>query len=284
MADGLLQQEFGGFDRALPEAFQYAQGYNNVLDRALDTIALRKAQQQREQFNNLMLDKARQTAPLDVEKLQDEITSGNYKLDPRYQSGMVNTIEGQGLLQKFAGKRAEETHEPRVAAENAGFNAEAMKEKLRNQLRQHIDLSTNQGVPENMRAASITQARDLVNKLAELDPDFLQKQWLQDERLQKMLESMGLRLSAKEAGPAKPENMSQMEALYRRRLAQDPNDMEAKFFLEGLEGYKVRTNPNAGSITIDPVTKKLTTKGQTAAQAGGGGPALGTKDNPIKLD
>jgi len=183
MADGLLQQEFGGFDRALPEAFQYAQGYNNVLDRALDTIALRKAQQQREQYNNLMLDKAQQTSPLDVEKLRDEVTANKYKLDPRYQGGMIDTIEGQGLLQKFAGKRAEETHEPRVAAETAGFNAEAIKDKLVSQLRQHLDLSQNQNVPENMRVAAMQQAQALTDTLARYDPAFLQKQWLQDQRL-----------------------------------------------------------------------------------------------------
>ena len=55
--------------------------------------------------------------------------------------------------------------------------------------------------------------------------------------------------------------MSQMEALYRDRIAKDPNDAEAKQFLAEYERFKQTTQPGMGNVTIDPITKKLTTIG-----------------------
>ena len=102
--------------------------------------------------------------------------------------------------------------------------------------------------------------------MSRVDPKTMAQERMLNGKLLSAEELMQLRLAqaaklAEDKANAlpKPLTMSQMEALYRDRLAKDPNDAEAKQFLIEYERFKQSTQPGMGAVTIDPVTKKLTT-------------------------
>lgn len=250
MSDGLLAQEFGNFDRSLPEAFQYAQGYNNVLEKALDTIALRKQQALREQYNNLMMDKAQQMSPLDIMKAKAEAAKAQAMSTPEILQSGQEGYKAQNLLQQIAARRKQETEQSDIEAALAENKAATGKNKLLGQLSSGIDLQYNQNAPESMRTSAALQNNALADSLARLDPSFLQKMWLQDDKLAALLEQIRTKSEVAPQKPEKAPTMSQMEAKYRDILARDPNNEEAKTFLADLEGYKQRTAAGMADVTL----------------------------------
>ena len=118
-----------------------------------------------------------------------------------------------------------------------------------------------------MRDKLLAARISLINRFKET-PEFAQKRELKETGTDSAEYIAELRAAAarraaedKANAPPKPLTMSQMEALYRDRLAKDPNDAEAKQFLIEYERFKQSTQPGMGAVTIDPTTKKLTTVG-----------------------
>ena len=227
-----------------------------------------------------------QMQPIDVSQAQQNLTAGQYKTTPEYQTGMRDTISGQGMSNLAAGQTAAglqpfKQRSEQLQLENA-FGQQQNLAKI-----QEIDAALNDteatfqpGVRDKLLAARTS----LINRFKET-PEFAQKRELRETGTDSAEYIAELRAAAarraaedKANAPPKPLTMSQMEALYRDRLAKDPNDAEAKQFLAEYERFKQTTQPGMGAVTIDPVTKKLTTVGENL----GSGPAT-PKPDPLGI-
>lgn len=210
-----------------------------------------------------------QMQPIDVSQAQQNLTAGQYKTTPEYQTGMRDTISGQGMSNLAAGQTAAGLQPFKQRAEQLQLeNAFGQQQNLAKI--QEIDNALNDteatfqpGVRDKLLAARIS----LINRFKET-PEFAQKRELKETGTDSAEYIAELRAAAarkaaedKANAPPKPLTMSQMEALYRDRLAKDPNDIEAKQFLTDYERFKQATQPGMGAVTIDPTTKKLTTVG-----------------------
>ncbi len=231
--------------------------------------------------NFLANQREQQLQPIDVAQAQQNLDAGKYKTSPQYQEGMTNTIFGQGKSNLAAGQTAEALQPFKQKAEQASL--EQQSGLLRNLSRiQQIDDALNDteatfqpGVREQLQNART----NLINRFKET-PEFAQKRELKEtgtdsaEYIAELRAEAARRLAAeKAAAPSKPLTMSQMEALYRDRLARDPNDSEAKQFLSEYERFKQTTQPGMGTVTLNPETKKLTTVGGNL-----GGQSAGSND------
>lgn len=224
-----------------------------------------------------------QMQPIDVSQAQQNLETGQYKTTPEYQTGMRDTISGQGMSNLAAGKTA------------ASLQPFMQKEKIResenaferaDQQNSIYQLDNLIQVEQNpiQRMALINERNRITRNLRET-PEFTGKRELKEtgtdsaEYIAELKAEFARRLAAEKAAvPPKPLTMSQMEALYRDRLAKDPNDAEAKQFLAEYERFKQTTQPGMGNVTIDPVTKKLTTVGGNL----GSGPAT-QKPDPLGI-
>lgn len=210
-----------------------------------------------------------QMQPIDVAQAQQTLDSGKYKTTPEYQTGMRDTISGQGMSNLAAGQTAAGLQPFKQKAEQAQLENELGKQQNLSRI-QEIDNALNDvnatfqpGVREQLQNART----NLINRFKET-PEFAQKRELKEtgtdsaEYIAELRAEMARRAAAEKAAAApKPLTMSQMEALYRDRLAKDPNDAEAKQFLNEYERFKQTTQPGMGAVTISPETKKLTTVG-----------------------
>lgn len=227
-----------------------------------------------------------QMQPIDVAQAQQTLDSGKYKTTPEYQTGMRDTISGQGMSNLAAGQTAAGLQPFKQKAEQAQLENELGKQQNLSRI-QEIDNALNDvnatfqpGVREQLQNART----NLINRFKET-PEFAQKRELKEtgtdsaEYIAEFRAEMARRAAAEKAAAApKPLTMSQMEALYRDRLAKDPNDAEAKQFLIEYERFKQTTQPGMGAVTIDPTTKKLTTVGGNL----GSGPAT-QKPDPLGI-
>lgn len=227
-----------------------------------------------------------QMQPIDVSQAQQNLTAGQYKTTPEYQTGMRDTISGQGMSNLAAGQTAAGLQPFKQRAEQLQLeNAFGQQQNLAKI--QEIDNALNDteatfqpGVRDKLLAARTS----LINRFKET-PEFAQKRELKEtgtdsaEYIAELRAAAARRAAEDKANAApKPLTMSQMEALYRDRLAKDPNDAEAKQFLAEYERFKQTTQPGMGNVTIDPVTKKLTTIGGNL----GSGPAT-QKPDPLGI-
>lgn len=227
-----------------------------------------------------------QMQPIDVSQAQQNLEAGQYKTTPEYQTGMRDTISGQGMSNLAAGQ---------TAAGLQPFKQRAEQLQLENAFGQQQNLAKIQEIDNALNDAEATfqpGVRDkllaartsLINRFKET-PEFAQKRELKETGTDSAeyiaeLRAAAARRAAEDKANAlpKPLTMSQMEALYRDRLAKDPNDAEAKQFLIEYERFKQSTQPGMGAVTIDPVTKKLTTVGGNL----GSGPAT-QKPDPLGI-
>lgn len=227
-----------------------------------------------------------QMQPIDVAQAQQNLDAGKYKITPEYQTGMRDTISGQGMSNLAAGQTAAGLQPFKQKAEQAQLENEFGKQQNLARI-QEIDNALNDvnatfqpGVREQLQNART----NLINRFKET-PEFAQKRELKEtgtdsaEYIAELRAAAARQAAAEKAATApKPLTMSQMEALYRDRLAKDPNDAEAKQFLAEYERFKQTTQPGMGNVTIDPVTKKLTTIGGNL----GSGPAT-QKPDPLGI-
>lgn len=124
-------------------------------------------------------------------------------------------------------------------------------EKVNEVIDQYLDAYKTAG----MMTSKHRQEMDKVNAQGQYS---LQHQLLANEGA---LARAEVGAEAKQFAPAKAETMSQTEARMRSRLASNPSDKEANDWLKEYERYRKSTQPGMGAVTIDPVTKQLTTVG-----------------------
>lgn len=215
--------------------------------------------------------KAQQMNPIDVAQSQQNLDAGQYKTTPEYQTGMRDTISGQGMSNLSAGQLASSLLPFKQRAEQKSLVNQEWDADTQNQVNQLNDMIMTEPNPLN-RMAAIKMRESLLSQLKET-PKFMGQRELAETKtdsqeyiaeLRRQVEEMKAQLKAQ--SPQKPLTMSQMEAQMRERLAANPNDEEAQKFLSEYERFKQTTQPGMGSVTIDPVTKKLTTIGGNLGQ------------------
>lgn len=178
---GLLAQEYGQYDRALPEAFQFAQGFNNVLRAAQDEIELRKQQQMRNEYNQIMLDEKRQMSPLDIMKASAEARSADAMATPEMLLSKQEGYKAQNLLQKLNANKTEALYGSDLANKLAGNEVETEKSKQQKELYRLYSVSQDKSQPDHVRISAMTELNAKVGDISRMDPEFWKKKTLADE-------------------------------------------------------------------------------------------------------
>lgn len=234
------------------------QGFNaaNADQMAQEDILKQFLANQREQ----------QIQPIDVQQAQQNLDAGQYKTSPEYQTGMRDTVSGQGMSNLAAGKTAAALQPFKQKAEETDLKNQQWTNDVQGQINQLNDMITTE--PNPLTRMSAIKARDMLLSQLKETPKFVGQRELTETKtesneyiaeLKRQLEEMKALYKAQT--PQKPLTMSQMEAQMRERFSANPNDEEAKQFLSEYERFRQSTQPGMGAVTINPTTKKLTTVG-----------------------
>lgn len=226
-----------------------------------------------------------QIQPLDVRVKDMEASRADVAKSPEMLDAYRRGYLGQADTQEAAGTKAKALLPFAIASERAKAEREGAEHGLFGNMYKGVAKQYDQSIPDNERIAAGQNAYALADTMSRVDPKTMAQERMLNGKLLSAEELMQLRLAQaaklaedKANAPPKPLTMSQMEALYRDRLAKDPNDAEAKQFLAEYERFKQTTQPGMGNVTIDPVTKKLTTIGGNL----GSGPAT-QKPDPLGI-
>lgn len=145
-----------------------------------------------------------QMQPIDVSQAQQNLTAGQYKTTPEYQTGMRDTISGQGMSNLAAGQTAAGLQPFKQKAEQAQLENELGKQQNLAKI-QEIDNALNDveatfqpGVRDKLLAARTS----LINRFKET-PEFAQKREL------------------KETGTDSAEYIAELRAAAARKAAED---------------------------------------------------------------
>lgn len=206
-----------------------------------------------------------QTQPIDVAQKQQNLESEAYKTSPEYQTGMRNTIFGQGKSNLAAGELAQALQPFKEKAGRRGLETEFQQQDMLNQLYQIDQALASEQNP--LTRMAYTKERSRIADALKNSPEFLRQKELKEmgidsaEILAQLRAQQQLDLAKQKAeAPPKPLTMSQAEAQMRQRLAQDPNDQEALQFLSEYERFKQSTAPGMADVTFNPENKQLETK------------------------
>lgn len=207
-----------------------------------------------------------QTQPIDIAQKQQNLESEAYKTSPEYQTGMRNTIFGQGKSNLAAGENAELLRPFRERAERRKLETDFQANDMQNQIYQ-IDQKLGDANIHPQERSALVQERARLSEALMSSPDFLGRMKLKEmggeisaylAELRAQAEAEKARVKAE--APPKPLTMSQAEAQMRQRLAQNPNDQEALQFLSEYERFKQSTAPAMADVTFNPENKQLETK------------------------
>ena len=254
------------------------QGYNAADAQSMNELDMIKqylANQKQEQLN-----------PIEVAQAQQTLDSGAYKTRPEYQNAMTDIQVGQGMSNLAAGTTAKGLQPFKQKTEQ--MDLERQQGELRNlsQIQMIDDALSGTGdngepanpLPPGMRELLLQRRHGLINRFKET-PKFAGQRELTETKTDSAEHIAELNLQLKEAqaiakaSQERPMTMSQMEAHMRNRFAQNPQDAEARQFLDVLERYRQNIAPAQGGVTLDPATKKLTTnQGNLSAPSTGGNP------------
>lgn len=226
--------------------------------------------------------KAQQMDPIDIAQAQQTLDAGKYKVGQEYQQGMTDTIRGQGMSNLAAGQTAAGLQPFRQKTEQ--LDLERQQGDLRNQSQiQMIDDALNDneakfqpGVREMLQQRRLGLVERFKNT-----PKFAGQRELvetktdSNEFIAELKRDLEATKASLKASQERPMTMSQMEAQMRARFAQNPEDAEAKQFLDVLEKYRQNIAPAQGGVTIDPRSKKLTTNQGNLSTPSTGGNAGG---------
>lgn len=216
--------------------------------------------------------RSQQMNPIDVQQAQQTLDAGQYKTSPEYQTGMRDTISGQGMSNLAAGQTASALQPFKQRAEQTGLQNQQWAGDVQGQINQLNDMITTEPNPLT-RMAATKMRQNLISQLKET-PEFAGKRELTETKTDssefiaelRAQHAQELALARANTQQQKPLTMSQMEAQMRERLATNPNDAEAKQFLSEYERFKQTTQSGMGTVTIDPKTKQLTTIGGNLSQ------------------
>ena len=104
--------------------------------------------------------------PLDVQRKMQEIAADRYKESPEYQTGMRDTISGQGMSNLAAGQTAAGLQPFKQKAGQAELEAQAGEQELTGRLFNNMKKQMDPNVPENERIAAAQEANVLRDELS----------------------------------------------------------------------------------------------------------------------
>lgn len=140
-----------------------------------------------------------QMQPIDVSQAQQNLTAGQYKTTPEYQTGMRDTISGQGMSNLAAGQTAAGLQPFKQKAEIAQSKEAFNLSDLTNQIYQlDQQISTE---PNPLTRMAMSKERDRVAKALMSNPAFLGKQLLQRENNEADLEKARIMAEARKITP-----------------------------------------------------------------------------------
>lgn len=146
-----------------------------------------------------------QMQPIDVNQAQQNLLASMYKSDPRYQQGMTDMIEGQGYSNLAAGQTARGLQQFKQEAGQAELQNQAAKERLFGNMYRNVEDQYNPQKTDQERTAAGQKGFFLADTLSEVDPLFMQKKKLLEQKGDQALE-------LKELDQAGKEKLAQLKA------------------------------------------------------------------------
>jgi len=196
--------------------------------------------------------------PLDEQTTAQNLLANHYKTSPDYQTGMRDTISGQGMSNMAAGTTAKNLQQFKEKAQQAEFESQAAQQGLFANMYKGLGTQYDQSVPVDQRIASGEQSIGLANTLAEIDPTYIQKKNLLDFRGDDALELQDRR----NAGIKERGEKERADPKYKEQLAQafrtmaNPNASkqeiyEAELFIYLDRQSRLASNPGAYAEGVD---------------------------------
>ena len=136
--------------------------------------------------------------PTDVEQAKQNLLASMYKSDPRYQKGMTDMIEGQGLSNLVAGQNASVLQPFTQEARKAELVQEGSKNRLFGNMYQGLEQQHNKELQPDQREAAGQGAFFLADSLAQVDPKFMQQKALLEQRGDQAMDLLDTKLAANE--------------------------------------------------------------------------------------
>jgi len=199
-----------------------------------------------------------QMQPIDVEQANQNLFANMYKTDPRYQEGMTQTIEGQGMSNLAAGQTARGLQPFKQTAGQAELENQAAKESLFGKMFKGVDTQYDRSKPESDRLSAAQVTADLADTLSEIDPKFIQQKKLLDMKGEDALAlaeaRQAIRLKEAEAKRSDPKYKEQLALAFK--IVADPGatpqqKYEAEMFIHLDQQSRLASNPSAYTPKMD---------------------------------
>lgn len=154
--------------------------------------------------------------PIDEAQAQQTLDAGRYKTTPEYQTGMRDTISGQGMSNMAAGTTARNLQQFKERAQQAEYESQAAKEGLFANMFKGIGKQHDQSLPEAQREAGGQGAYFLADTMSRVDPNIMAKERMLGSKLE----------SAEDINDAKIQARFEEAALRARAVASKLPTME----------------------------------------------------------
>ena len=155
--------------------------------------------------------------PIDEAQAQQTLDAGRYKTTPEYQTGMRDTISGQGMSNLAAGQTAQGLQPFKQAAGQAELESQAAKEGLFANMFRGIAKQHDQSLPEAQREAGGQGAYFLADTMSRVDPKIMAQERMLGSKLE----------SAEDINDAKLANARALAGLKSRAVAGDKTAQQA---------------------------------------------------------
>ena len=116
--------------------------------------------------------------PLDAQRKMQEIDVDRYKETPEYQTGMRDTISGQGMSNLSAGQTAVGLQPFKERAGRAELESQAGEQELTSKLFSNMQRQMNPNLSDNERIAAATEANVLRDELSRTPKSIAQERIL----------------------------------------------------------------------------------------------------------
>lgn len=196
--------------------------------------------------------------PLDESTTFQNLLANHYKTSDDYQTGMRDTIAGQGMSNLAAGTTAKGLQQFKQAAGQAELESATAKDRLFGNMYKGVGTQFDQSLPEPQREADAQQANILANSLAENDPAYIQKRNLLGQKGDDALELQDKRNEAirargekERADPKYKEQLAQAFRTLASTTASKQEQYEAELFIYLDKQSRLASNPGAYSEGVD---------------------------------
>ena len=196
--------------------------------------------------------------PIDVAQADQNLLASMYKSDPRYQRGMVDMIEGQGMSNLASGQTAKGLQQFTQNEKQAELEKSTLENNLLKMMFGGVTTQYDPTKSDNERIAGAQQATALTGTLAEIDPKFQQQKTLIGLKGDEALEQIDARQRAKDAAAEEkrsdPKYKEQLAIAFR--TVADPNatpqqKYEAEMFIHLDRQSRLASNPAAYTQKLD---------------------------------